>query len=312
MDTEGPRKPWYTRFRYIVLVILLAALLVFSLFPLVPSTPKTRDQVALDRAITYFARNYNNTLGLIPETPGSQVYWLASDNYLADLALTRYSSSNQSTISFGAVIFTALSGYEATIPSSLLQSQYSALNSTRGYFDCSADYSISWSKGGQPAAGSGSAVLKITANNQSPSCAAQNYADLLFLQAIYYHRLGNSSAAASYYQAGAKDFDGRGFVDSANQGSTQSTLTYQTYKVALYIYASICLGQEAGATNLSLAKSTLLYLQDNSTGGFATSYAPNLTSLNAPSISPTSGVNTETTALAALALELMVAPSGSC
>ena len=312
METESRPRPWYTRSKYIILIAVLAVLLLFSLYPVGPSGPKPNNQVALDRAITYFANSYNFTLGLIPETPGSHVYWLISDNYLADLALTRYSASNQSTANFGMALTTALSGYESTLPTALRQSQYSALNSTKAYFDCSADYAVSWSTGGQAASGNGTAVLMTTANNQSPTCASQNYADLLFLQAIYYHRLGNATAAASYYQMGAKDFVGRGFVDLANQGSTQSTLAYQTYKLALYVYASICLGDQGSAANLSTAEGTLLFLQDNSTGGFATSYGPNLTSLNAPGIAPTSGVNTETTALAALALELMIAPSASC
>jgi len=310
LDAESPRKPWYSRFRYIILVGILAVLLLFSLFPLGPANPKPRDQVALDGAITYFAKNYDDTLGMIPAAPGSHVFWLTSDNYLVDLALLRYSPGNETTTSFGAVLFTALSGYEATLPGALLQSQYTALNSTAASFDCSADYVASWSTGGQIAPGNGSAVLMTTANNQSPSCALQNYADLLFLQAVYYHRLGNATAAASYYQMGAKDFDGTGFVDLVNQGSTQSTLTYQTNKVALYVYASICLGEQGSA--LPTAESTLLYMQDNSTGGFATSYGPNLTSLSGPTISPTSGVNTETTALAALALELMITPTATC
>ena len=89
METESPRKPWYTRSKYIVLVAVLAVLLLFSLYPVGPSAPKPRNQLALDRAIAYFADNYNFTLGLIPETPGSHVYWLVSDNNLADLALTR-------------------------------------------------------------------------------------------------------------------------------------------------------------------------------------------------------------------------------
>jgi hypothetical protein len=304
LESEAPRTAWYRKTRYIVLIAFLAILLIFTFVPLGSSPPKSRDQVALDRAVTYFVTDYNGTLGLISEYPGSHVFWLSSDNYLASLALTRYSSSNQSTMSYGDVLFAALAGYESTLPPALMQNEYSALNSTSGYFDCSANYAASWSAGGQLASGSGSAMLMTTANNQSPSCAGQNYADLLFLQAIHYHKVGNSTAAADYYQAGAKDFDGRGFVDLANEGSNQTAPSYQTYKVALYVYASICLGEQGSAANLQTAESTLLHMQSNSTGGFATSYGS--------SITPTSGVNTETTALAALALELMITPTAAC
>jgi len=304
LETQPPKTAWYRKTRYIVILAFLVILLIFTFVPLESSPPKSRNQVALDRAVDYFVSNYNETLGLIPEYPGSHVYWLSSDNYLASLALTRYSSSNTSTMSYGDVLFAALAGYEATLPPALMHSQYSALNSTGGYFDCSANYVVSWSSGGQIATGNGSAVLMTTVNNQGPSCASQNYADLLFLQAIYYHRVGNTTAAADYYQQGAKDYDGRGFVDLANEGSNQTALSYQTYKVALYVYASICLGEQASATNLPTAEITLLHMQSNSTGGFATSYGSGIT--------PTSGVNTETTALAALALELMITPTGTC
>jgi hypothetical protein len=304
METEAPRTAWYRKTRYIVLIAFLAILLIFTFVPLGSPPPKSRDQVALDRAVAYFVTDYNETLGLISEYPGSHVFWLSSDNYLASLALTRYSSSNQSTLSYGEVLFAALAGYESTLPPALVQNEYSALNSTSGYFDCSANYTVSWSTGGQIASGSGSAILMTTANNQSPSCASQNYADLLFLQAIYYHRIGNSAAAANYYQEGAKDYDGRGFVDLANEGANQTAPSYQTYKVALYVYASICLGEQASIANLPTVETTLLHMQSNSTGGFATSYGSNLT--------PGSGVNTETTALAALALELMITPTGTC
>ena len=312
MDTDSARKPWFRKTRYIVLILFVVILLIAALFQVGPATPKTRAQVALDGAITYFVTNYNYTLGLIPESPGSQVYWLTPDNYFAGLALTRFSSSNQTTLSFGSALYAAVTGYDATIPGALLRSQYTALNSTSAYFSCPTDYAISWSTGGQAAGGNGSAVLMTTVNNQSPLCASQNYADLYFLQAIYYHRLGNTTAADSFYQSGAKDFDGEGFVDLVNQGAPESAMTYQTSKVALYVYATICLGEQTTATNLAVAESTLLHMQVNSTGGFAATYGPNLTALNAPSVSPTSGVNTETTALAALALELMVNPSASC
>ncbi|MDE1858788.1 MAG: hypothetical protein KGI26_06965, partial [Thaumarchaeota archaeon] len=285
---------------------LLVIIVLVGLFPAAPA-PKSRDQVALDRAVEYFVKNYNATLGLVSETPGSNVYWLYSDNYLASLALGRYSQSNQSAANFALVLREAVGGYLATLPSTVGQNQYSSLNSTAAYFSCSADYTISWSGPGQASLGNGSAVLKTTANNHSPSCAGQNYADLLFLQAVHYHRAGNSALATSTYSQAASDFEGSGFVDLQNNGtatSSSSTTVYQTYKLALYVYATYCLGVQQSATNLAAAQTTLLHLQDNSTGGFYTSYVQGPTHASA--------VNTETTALAALALELMIHPTSSC
>jgi hypothetical protein len=315
LETEAPRPPWYRRWRYIIPIGLLVILLVVSIFPVAPLPPKSRDQAALDRTIYYFASNYNTTLGLIPEFPGSHTYWLSSDNYLAALAIEKYSTSNQSTISFASALESALGGYSSTLPTTLEQNQYAALNSTKAYFDCSANYAISWSAGGQTVAGNGSAILETTANDQSLSCASENYADLLLLQAIHYHRIGNTAQATLLYQNASKDFDGTGFVDISNQiGSSTGDIgslvpIYQTYKLALYVYSTYCLGVQSTASNLSMATATLLHLQSNSTGGFSTSYS---TKSNGVVIATTSGVNTETTALSALALELAINPSASC
>jgi len=299
METTAASKPWYRKRRYQFLLVVLVALLLISFLPSLFQVPLTAKQVSLNRTIDYFANNYDSTTGLIPETPGSNTFWLYSDNYLAVLAISRYDASNQSTAGFASSLHVALEGYAATLPSSLSQSQFTALNSTAASFGCSADFAISWVQGAQPAQGSGAAVLKTTANNQGPACASENYADLLFLQALYYHRLGNSNASSTYYQLGSADFDGKGLADRAYNGTV-----YQTYKLALYVYTSSCLGHASGA-DFAAANSTLFAMQDTSTGGFYTGYNTSL------SHSGTS-INTETTALAALALEQLIKPSSSC
>jgi len=273
-------------------------LLVIYLLAFVFTPPPSPAQVRLNLAVDYFANNYNETTGLIPETPGSHTFWLYSDNYLATLAISRYDPSNQSTSGFATSLNVAFEGYLSTLPGSLARSQYTALNSTSAYFDCSTNYSIGWTSKGQLVT-SGSAVIMTTSNSGSPACASQNYADLLFLQALYYHRLGNSNESSTYFTLGAADFDGKGLADSAFNGTL-----YQTYKLALYVYASSCLGHASGAS-FAAANSTLWAMQDTSSGGFYTGYN------SALSHSGTM-VNTETTALAALALEQLIKPSSSC
>ena len=297
----------------LVLVVLVIVLLVVYLIAFVTPTPPSPDKVRLNMTIDYFAKNYNATIGLIAETPGSHTFWLYSDNYLAVLAISRYEATNSSTSGFALALRTALDGYVATLPPSLVQSQYTVLNSTVGSFHCSANYSVAWTKGGQLVLGGGSASLMTTANNQSPSCASQNYADIMLLRAVYYNRVGNSTGASYYYGLADKDFDGLGFADLAYANSSLSSYhNYQTYKLALFIYATYCLGEQGSSSDLAKATETLRFLQSNSTGGFAAEYTPNLTSLNAPPATPGQAVNTETTALAALALEQVLAPSSSC
>jgi hypothetical protein len=287
-----------------IIVILVIALLVVSQFVFPPSSPKSADQQRLDRTITYFVDNYDARIGLIPEYPGNSTYWLYSDNYLAALAVSRYDPTNESTSNFGSALYAALEDYSATIPSFLVQSQYTALNSTSASFRCSTNYVLAWLNGTREAQGTPPVVLKTTANDGPPKCSF-GYVDLLLLQAIYYHKLGNLTASSTYYEDASADFDGVGFADIAytNPNST-SHHVYQTYKLALFVYASSCLGHTTGSS-FETAENLLFALQDNSTGGFYTGYT-------ASSPRGGTGVNTETTALAALALEQLNHPSSSC
>jgi len=307
MEFGGASRPWYKKRKYQFLLLVLAALLLLSFLPYLYHPPLTASQVRLNKTIDYFAHNYNLTTGLIPEFPGSHTFWLYSDNYLAALALSRYDPRNGPTSNFASALETAIGGYRATLPLPQLWNQYTALNSTSTSFNCSMNYHLSWlATNGGDSPGGGRAMLKTTANDQGDTCSSQNYADLLFLQAVYYHRLKNESAAMQFYQRGASDFDGVGIKDlpfkTLGSGSFNA---YQTYKLALYLYAGSCLGTQTSDPNYPGLLSILLKQQDNSTGGFYTGYY----SLTLPS-SP--HPNTETTALAALALELIIRPSSSC
>jgi hypothetical protein len=298
MEAEGQRKPWYRKIRYIVILAVLVILLVASFAPYLYHAPVTRNQARLNMAVDYLANNYNSTMGLVREYPGSNTYWLYSDNYLASLALARYDPTNSSTTGFASALEAAISGYLATAPASLWKNQYTALNSTESSFACSMPYEIAWTQAGTVVVSPRPTAIMTTANDQGPLCASQNYADLYLLQAVLYHRLGNSSAALHFYDEASADFNGVGVKDLASN----STL-YQTYKLALYVYASSCLGQTSGAS-FGSAEAILFSMQDNSTGGFHTGYT-------GPA-QPGSSVNTETTALAALALELIISPKGTC
>ncbi len=299
METTPASKPWYRKRRYQAILVILVILLLLTLLPYIIPVIVTPKQAILNRTIDYFANNYDVTTGLIPEVPLGHVYWLYSDNYLAMLAIERYDVTNSSTANFASALHVAFEGYAATLPSSIDQNQYTALNSTDALFGCSANYAVSWSNGGQIAPGNGTAILMTTANNQGPSCASENYADLLFLQALYYHKLGNSSASTTFYNLGSADFNGKGIADKAFDGTT-----YQTYKLALFVYTSACLGYTSSQSFVA-ANSTLWAMQDTTSGGFFSGYNAALSHVG-------SQVNTETTALAALAIEQLNRPSTSC
>lgn len=307
--TEGEtvKKPWYKRRRYQVIVVVLILILILPALSYYQSSPpKTPEQVSLNKAMSYFVDNVNFTTGLIPQTPGSNTFWLYSDNYLASLAISRYTPVNQTMKEFAEALEYYTDAYASTMPAQILN-QYEALNSTHASFRCSNSYTLSWNRTVSGSPGTPAAVIETTVNDGSPLCAApsQNYADLLFLQAVYYHRIGNSTGALEFYNLGAKDFDGIGIRDTAFTSPGPGQGEYQTYKIALYIYASACLGQSASDSNFPKLEPILLSQQDNATGGFYTGYTAGLQH-------GSSTVDTETTALAALALELLINPIGVC
>jgi len=131
------------------------------------------------------------------------------------------------------------------------------------------------------------AVVKSTVNNQTGILNATKYADIAILEAIHYHYNGADSDALRVFHYGTALWNGTGFKDNA------FTSTFATYKIALYLYAARLLGQAPDSSMVD----GLITLQSHNgvgAGGFFTEYAGRC--------SPVSGSNTETTALAILAL----------
>jgi hypothetical protein len=72
-----------------VFAIFFSLLLLISAFPMLFALPNDY-KVATDKAINYLVLNYNETVGLIPETVNGSTFWLYSDNFLASLVLLYY------------------------------------------------------------------------------------------------------------------------------------------------------------------------------------------------------------------------------
>ena len=302
---EEKRTPWYRKTRYIVMIGILVVLLVFGLISNTVVPTKSSDQSRLDRTINYFAQNYNATTGLLPQATGSGVYWLYPDNYLVTLAIGRYNSGNATTSDFAQALYAAFDSYLSTLPKQYDASEYTALNSTAASFGCVNQYSLAWTPQSEIAPATARANIMTEVNTGSQSCSSGNFADILLLQALWYHRFGNSTAATHLYDLASADFNGDGFADAAYNGTS-----YQTSKLALFVYTSSCLA--INGTNYNSATKILFSMQDNSTGGFYQAYAPNTTALNAPPLTPVGGVSTDATALASLALEQLIHPSSGC
>ena len=230
----------------------------------------------LPGAENFLVNQYNSTVGLAAEYPASNTYWLYSDNFLASFALQNVNSSNTTLTRISENISRTLSGYVAGISDPI--NQYMILNSSVFAFYASTNYNVSNKDG---------ATIAITLNNGTPKLNPNNYADIAFLEALYYDKIGQKSEAVSLFEIGADMFDGIGIKDIAFSG------TYQTYKLALYIYAAKFLGQNYSSS----AETTLLNTQ-GSNGGFYTGY-------NASYSTTGTLTNVETTSLAILAITIL-------
>lgn len=263
----------------IILIAAVGAYVISTQLQSRTSSTQTSTGPALKQnlagAANYLVVNYNPTLGLIPETPGSNVYWLYSDNFLASLALSQYGESNTTIAKFASDLSVSLSNY---LPLGSTVNQYTTLELGTCEYDSAINDTVLVT---------GSARIETVDNNGSGTLSETQYADIAFLDAVCQYHNGNTQAAMAAYQEGAKMFNGIGLVDLPFNKTQQ----YQTYKLALFIFASVVLGQPVN----NAALSTLLMMQAPD-GGFYTGY-------NASYSHGTTLTNTETTSLALLAVE---------
>src|SRR5207302_2325939 len=84
--------------------------------------------------------------------------------------------------------------------------QYQVITSINGSFFASESYVL---------ARLGSAVIKTMLNNGTSPLSPASYADVAFLEALYFHWAGDKQYAVSEFNLGAKMYDGRGFNDKA-------------------------------------------------------------------------------------------------
>lgn len=312
----------------LVPAIVLVGILVFSsLSSLGPnqrwtavstiSTAKADStQTALRNAVNYLYNNYNKGIGLIRESPDYpnliNTYNIYSDNYLASLVLRDYDQRMAKNITSKMTLYLDRAKENNstllffTNQYMVLDESVSAMNDFA--FNNASDVNLTKDINLPEVDG---ATINTTINNGSDRLDPKLNADIAFLQAIYNYTLGNESGAMSAYIDGVNQSvnlsGGLGFNDSAFRHDLKEygIENYQTYKLALYIYASKLLRQENYSRSaFDVALYTLPKMQARSEnlsdGGFSTGYDSSLQAIRGPN--GTNGTNTETTSLAILAL----------
>jgi len=264
----------------IVLVILVIAVIGLASFlsPPVNNQPTQLERVL--RATAFLASTYDSKVGLISETPHLDNFWLYSDNNLAVLALQKAGSSNSTLVAIANNISRTIEGYSKTLGS--VENQYMILG---GDWDASCVIQGS-SNYGVTKIRNSSVMVRLT--NESDTLLESDYADTAFLKAVCLQNHGDHNGALAELNQGWRFFDGTGFRDRAYNES-QPPL-YQTYKLALYVYASKLLSEPVDKSALG----TLLRMQAQN-GGFYSGYDSSFSHEG-------TDTNTETTSLAVLAL----------
>jgi hypothetical protein len=254
-------------------------------------------------ACTFLENLYNSTLGLVESYPQSHVYYVASDNLLASSALQDCSYEQAKligqnitrTISLCCgngddLMHESLLGTNIPLPMhnatilTIANSTTDKLFHSTTATDAGGNYTVLWERHNGPG------IL--------PDC---KYGDVTVYMALQLNRDQNATGTQHEMDCLNKMYDGRGIADEAYNSTTSSEHgVYQTYKLALYLYALYNISHTYNFTTID----TLLFTQGPGngfhTGYLATGRYDNMTY-----------ENTETTSIAMITLTSLNPPGPS-
>ena len=252
---------------------ILIALLSLTLLGSTLSTPVLSQPVPsslltqkLQAACSFLKSLYNPALGLVRSTPNSSVYYIASDNLLAEKALN--SSSCASTISQGikeSINSCCASGNDGMHETLLGVRIHVPIKNSAIYIVANSTANIPFRNVTPTAAGANYTILWEVHNSTGvfPDCV---YADVAVYTALEFRLDGNSTGAQHEMDCLNLMFDGKGMVDEPyKDGSSSEHGVYQTFKLALYLYA-------LQATGSYYYEEDALLRSQGPDGGFHTGY----------------------------------------
>ncbi|HTG44365.1 MAG TPA: hypothetical protein VK633_07515 [Verrucomicrobiae bacterium] len=232
------------------------------------SVNSTEINGAIQRGRSFLTNLVEAELNLLPEFPGSKVYWLFHDNYLAAKVLS--SSHPEIAEKISAAIHR-----EGVTNSGKIELLFGEAESPLPF----RHYQL------KEVRRIGDKIIRTEVVTDRKMIGWEAYADLLLLASISEK---NPVAAHGHWKAALQLWDGNGFLDPA----TRQHQIYSTYKLALAVLAARHLSPPESVPENLLER--LLTMQANS-GGWITDYA-----LSGKKVGQ---ANVETTSLAILALE---------
>jgi hypothetical protein len=232
---------------------------------------QTASEVAATRGRQYLADMLDSNIGMLPEFPGSNVYWLSHDNYLALKLLEKSHPEIAKTIreAIDREGFSQSDGKTELLcgeTRQVLPFRHYNLKEIRR---------------------EGDKVIRNEVATDRVLTGWEKYADLLFIAAV---AEPDAEKARGYFETGMKMWDGNGFVDSVYSKHK----IYATYKLAL---AAIASKRVTPNQQLPAELGKRLLAAQNEAGGWVTDYnaAGKLIGY----------ANVETTCLAVLAVEVL-------
>src|SRR6266699_3211951 len=222
---------------------------------------KTQSACTLQKSL------YNPALGLVRSAPNSSVYYIASDNLLAQKALNTSSCAPTISQSIRQSISSCCgNGYDGMHEALLGARIHVPINN-------SALYTVANSSAGKlfrnatPTTAGGNYSVMWEKHNATGILADCAYADVTVYTTLELRLEGNSTGVQHEMYCLALMFDGRGLVDEPYKDGTVSEHgIYQTYKLALYLYALQVTG------SYYFGEEDNLFRSQGPDGGFHTGY----------------------------------------
>ncbi len=229
---------------------------------------------AIQPSLAFLEARFNPGLGLLNEAPQAapNTYWLTNDNALAAYALTKLGQKERAL----------------AIQSTLQQYAHASNALIEVVWGAAVPFPPHVARPEMVDKIGEAEVWQEFHDSGGTFDDWAEYANLGFLGALNEFNQGHKDEARAIFSATLAQFDGSGFRDKAFDPSNSR---YETYKLALALYTGVSIG--APNPRGSQLRQALLDMQAAS-GGFYTHYRDWKT--------PEGDANTETTALALLAL----------
>jgi hypothetical protein len=261
-------------------VAIILSLLVLSLSTSYTALASQPSQANQDNAVLYLKSHFNQTIGLIYESEDtsiipvgnytyshSQIYFIYSDNLLAEWALKPYEPQISDKIN------NTILSYNVPNPDF-----YEVLFGIKIPNQMQAGVQL-------PVEQSPSYVVLAEFHNSSTTLNSELNGDTLIYQSLNSYLSGNKTSANQYFYKAYDMWDGKGVYDDA----TQTNHAYSNYKLALLLFASKVLNLTISDYN---AIENKLWSMQQINGG--------ITSLAELNGNPIGSANTETTSISLL------------